>query len=279
MLTMAVHESDTTSGSPAEESPLQGRIPATGQGTQSRGRPIGRLAIFGGLLSGLLAFGVGELLYKLIPPERVPRDLMGSKIMVPSLETVNVAATKNAALAFGALGLCLAGTLGIVGGLAQRQPSSSARGGLVGLVMGLAVGAGTSLAVIPLSLEAQLDYPDYDLILSLAMHALIWGLLGASAGLALAAGIGERRLIAEASIAGFVGAVLAAVVFELIGAACFGLAETGKPISATWPTRLLARLLVTVGTTLALATRLASKPEGPELGYRTESRPPSPSVP
>jgi len=204
---------------------------------------------------------------------------MGTKVMVPSPETVKVAATKNAALAFGALGLCLAGSLGVVGGLASRQASSPVRGGLVGAVVGLAVGAGASLGLIPLSLEAQLDYPEYDLILSLASHATIWGLLGASAGLAFATGVGERRLIAEASMAGLAGAVLGAVMFELLGGAFFSLAETGKPISATWLTRLLARLLVTMGTAFAVATRLPNKAEHRETAQQIEIEPPSSLVP
>jgi len=60
---------------------------------------------------------------------------------------------------------------------------------------------------------------------------LIWGLLGASAGLAFAVGLGERRRLGRALIAGLVGAVLGAVAFEFIGAVFFTLAETEEPIS------------------------------------------------
>jgi len=215
--------------------------------------------ILGGLLAGLLAFGLGEPLYKVIPPELVPRDLMGTKIMVPSPETQSVAATKNAALAFGVLGLCLVGSLGIAGGLARRPASSPVRGGLVGAVLGLALGAGTPIGLLPLFLQAQQDYPEHDLILSLAAHALIWGLLGASAGLAFAIGLSQRQLCGQAFMAGLAGAVLGAITFELIGGTFFGLAETAKPISATWPTRLMARLFVTVGTATAVAMILPNK--------------------
>jgi hypothetical protein len=267
---MDTHKSEKTPERPADETNPQDKFVAGGQNPGSRTRSIGWLAIFGGVVSGLLAFALGELLHQRIPTELVPRDLMGTKIMVPSPETLNVAATKNAALAFGALGLCLAGSLGIVGGLARRQGSSLLRGGLVGVVLGLAVGAGASLGLIPLSLEAQLDYPELDLILSLTTHAAIWGLLGASAGLALATGFGEKRLIVPAFMAGLAGGILGAVVFELIGGTFFGLAETGKPISATWLTRVLARLLVSLGTAIGVVTVLPKEPEVRETARQTE---------
>jgi hypothetical protein len=246
---------------------------ATGNGARSQSRRVAWLVILGGLLSGLFAFGLGEPLYKAIPPERVPRDLMGTRIMDPSQETQRVAATKNAALAFGVLGLCLAGSLGVVGGLGRRPASSSARGGLVGALLGLALGAGAPIGVLPFSMQAQLDYPEHDLILSLTAHVLIWGLLGASAGLAFAVGLGERRLRGTAFVAGLVGALLGAITFELIGATFFSMAETAHPISATRFTRLIARLLVTVGTAIAVAMMLPSETEGRRLTQETKNDP------
>ncbi len=250
---MGLHEPNPATGDLAQGTRLQDEMRAVGKETSSQSRRTAWLLVLGGLLSGLLAFGLGEPLYKVIPPELVPRDLMGNKILIPSQETQGVAATKNAALAFGVLGLCLAGSLGVVGGLARRPASSSARGGLVGAVLGLVLGAGATIGVLPFAIRAQLDYPENELILSLASHALIWGLLGASAGLAFAVGLGERRLIGRAFMAGLAGAVLGAVTFELIGGTFFGLAETTHPISATWLTRLMARLLVTVGTATTVA--------------------------
>jgi hypothetical protein len=83
-------------------------------------------------------------------------------------------------------------------------------------------------------------------------HGLIWGLLGALAGMAFAIGLGDRRLLGRALTAGFLGAVLGTVVMELIGAAFFASAATVNPISETLPTRLMARLLVTIGTAAGL---------------------------
>ena len=159
-----------------------------------------------------------------------------------------MAATRNGALAFGVLGVCLGGLLGIAGGLARRSVSASVVAGLVGSILGLALAVGACFALLPYFLKTLPDHPDYDLILSMIMHGSIWGLTGAAAGLAFALGLGERRLLGRALVAGFAGAVLGAIAFDLIGGVLFPLANTGQPISTTWPTRLLARLLVTVAT-------------------------------
>ena len=229
-------------------------LAASWEGANDRPGRARWLVALGGLMAGLVAFGVGEAMYKVIPVERVPQDVMmtNHKAMLPSLETENAAMAKNAALAFGVLGICLAGSLGMAGGLARWSMTAATKAGLLGAVLGLVLGGGLSLSLLPFSLQAQFDYSDHDLLISLVMHGLIWGLLGASAGLAFAIGLGKRHLLGRALTAGSIGAVLGAVFLELIGAAFFASAATVKPISETWPTRLLARLLVTIGTAAAL---------------------------
>ena len=209
-----------------------------------------RLAVIGGLLAGLLAFAIGEAIYEMIPAEKVQQDLMGTKIWTANRATSTEAARRNGALTFGVLGLCLGTCLGMAGGLARRSPSGAVTGALLGAVLGLALGAGVSWASISWFIMTRMDHIDYDLIISLMMHGLIWSLLGASAGLAFAVGLGEPWLCGRCLTAGFAGAVLGTVAFELIGAVAFPMAETDEPISETWATRLMARLLVTVGTAL-----------------------------
>jgi hypothetical protein len=167
-----------------------------------------------------------------------------------------VADSRNGALTFGVLGLCLGGCLGVAGGLARRSAPAAATGGLLGAILGLALGAGLSLSLLPWFLKARYSYFEYDLMISLAMHGLIWGVLGAVAGLAFAIGLGDRRLPGRALTAGLVGAVLGTVAFELIGATLFTMARTGEAISETWPTRLMARLLVTLGTAVVVVLLL-----------------------
>ncbi len=97
--------------------------------------------------------------------------------------------------------------------------------------------------------NAQVIYSQYDLFISMAMHGLIWGPAGAAAGLAFAVGLGSQpRRLAQGTVAGLAGAVIGAIAFDMIGAGLFPLAETGEPISTTWPSRLTARLLVCVTT-------------------------------
>jgi hypothetical protein len=218
-----------------------------------------KLVAAGGLLAGLLAFGVGEAIYNVIPAGRVLQTIRMSNIdvMVPTQETENVAAARNAALTFGLLGACLGGGMGMAGGLARRSTSATAAAGALGAALASALGVGISLALLPYCLQAQLDHTDNDLIIALVMHTLIWGPMGAVAGLAFAVGLGERRLVVHALIASFAGAVLGTVAFELVGAAFFSESETVNPISLTWQTRLMSRLLVTIGTAIALALILA----------------------
>lgn len=129
---------------------------------------------------------------------------------------------------------------------------AAAAAGLVGAVTSSALAGLLCLVLLPPSLQAQFDYSDYDLIIALVVHGLIWGVVGASSGAAFAIGLGDRRLLGRALTAGFLGAVLGAIVMELCGAAFFASAATVKPISDTWPTRFLARLLVTIGTAAGL---------------------------
>ncbi len=216
----------------------------------------------GGLVAGLVAFGVGELVYELIPAKKVEIPTMGQIVIAANVETSNVATVRNGALTFGVLGVCLGGFLGIAGGMARRSTSAAVVAGLAGSSLGLVLAAAASLALLPFFLKTLPAQPDYELILSMIMHGSIWGLTGAAAGLAFSVGLGERKLLGRALAAGFAGAVLGTIAFELIGGGLFPFANTGQPISTTWPTRLMARLMVTVATAVALILILPSSRKG-----------------
>jgi hypothetical protein len=224
----------------------------------------GLLAV-GGLVAGLLAFGVGEAVYDLIPARSVAQHALGLTRVTPTFATETVAAARNGALAFGVLGLFLGGCLGLAGGLARRSSFAVAAGGL-GSVLGFAAGVGASLALLPFWIASRIRYPDNELAISFLMHGAIWGLLGALAGLAFAIGLGDRSVWVRALIAGFAGALLGAVAFDLIGVVAFPGAMTDDPISRTWVTRLMARLLVAVATAAAVSLVLpfrSGEPSGP----------------
>ncbi len=227
------------------------------------------LALLGGLSAGLLAFAIGEAIHGIIPTEKTQQDLMGNKIWVATRATSAVATARNGALGFGILGACLGGCLGMAGGLSRRSPAGAAVGGILGVVLGMALGACVSWVALPRFIAARQDYIEYDLIISLAMHVSICGLVGAAAGLAFAVGLGDPRLCGRILAAGLLGAALGAVAFEMIGAAAFPVAETDEPISKTWLTRLLARMLVSLATAVSVVLFL------PERGPIGDARRPA----
>ena len=146
-----------------------------GASEERLGRTRGLLAV-GGLLAGLLAFGVGEAVYDLIPAASMTQHALGLTRVTPTLATEIVAAVRNGALAFGVLGLFLGGCLGLAGGLARRSWFAVAAGGL-GSVLGFAAGVGASLALLPFCIASRIRYPDNELVISFLMHGAIWGLL------------------------------------------------------------------------------------------------------
>ncbi len=240
--------------------------------------PAGWLAVLGGILAGLLAFAGGEATFDLIPIETMPRDVMGTKIWMPTMESRSAGLTKNGALTFGLLGLCLGACLGMAGGLARRSMSGAVAGTLLGTALGVALGASVSWLCLPWFTMARLLYSDHDLILSLGMHGLIWGSVGAGAGLAFAVGLGKPRRGLPGPIAGLLGALLGTLAFEVIGAVAFPLAECDEPISRTWVTRLMARLLVSVGAAVTVGLSLAES-ETAARAPQGEAATPSPAQP
>ena len=163
-----------------------------------------RWVALAGLVAGLVAFGLGEAVYGLIPTGTEGVNTMGLILQLPTQRTTSLADTRNAALAFGLLGACLGGLFGLAGGLARWSASAMATAGLLGTILGLACGAALSFAVLPLFFRTAPIYPDYDLIFSMLMHGSIWGAAGAAAGLAFAVGLREWRLVGRSLLAGFV---------------------------------------------------------------------------
>ena len=224
------------------------------------------LVALAGLAAGLAAFGFGEATYNIIPARRIMLNTMGTILPAVTPEHQMAAAVRNAALAFAVLGGCLGGCLGVAGGLSRRSSRATAAAGLLGLLLAAGLAGGVSLGTLKAFAVARVMHSDYDMPLSMAMHGLIWGLSGAAAGLAFAVGLGGRRLLAIglALTAGFIGAVLGAIAFDLVGAGLFSLAETGEPISATWASRLAARLLVALATAAGVILILPAAHPGGE---------------
>ena len=63
-------------------------------------------------------------------------------------------------------------------------------------------------------------------------------------------------------IGGLAGVIVATIAYDAIGGAVTPMAATGDAISTTWPTRLLARLLVAIGAAVAIDLTIRAT-EGP----------------
>lgn len=191
------------------------------------------LALAAGLTAGLFAWAVGEAT---MIPETGAGTRGGGRRLLPS-----VLATRNAMVSFGILGGALGLGLGLAGGSLRRSAGRAGLAGVTGLVLGALAGVG----------GARLTLPGYyehlkvnDLTNSLVVHGATWTAIGAAAGLAFGLGLGGWGRTLRCLLGGAGAALLGAVIYEFGGSVLFPLAMTDRPLSKTWETRLLARLIV-----------------------------------
>jgi hypothetical protein len=126
--------------------------------------------------------------------------------------------------------------------------------------MVLAAGATAALTKVAVSyyyraVASSEDNLSSDMVVPLIFHGSMWICAGAFAGGAFGFGLGGVNRAIRGAIGGALGALLATVVYDFIGALFFPLAETAGPISTAWPARLIAvmgvAMLVSVGAILA----------------------------
>ena len=191
------------------------------------------LALAAGLLAGVIAWAVGEAT---LVPEAAYENKKEHVHVAHS-----VAGIRNGIISFGALGAATGLALGLAGGLIGRSALRAIAAGATGLLLGGGVGVALSQLILPIyynhSTSGELTY-------SLMVHGGIWTAVGAVAGLAFGIGLGGWRAALGAMLGGACAALLAAVIYEFAGGILFPLALTDRPISQTWQSRLLARLLV-----------------------------------
>ena len=219
-------------------------------------RPGWGAPLLAAALAGLLAWAGGEWVEKANQVPIVSEHTVGGSIQFA--QRAAAIATRST-LAYGLLGAALAGALGMTGGLARRSPRRALAGAGAGLVLGAVAGATAARVFVPLFLRNENTQAE-DLLLSLLTHGGIWSLVGAAAGLSLGFGFhgaGPRALLS--GLGGLAGAVLATILYEVIGAMAFPLEQTGQPISAGAGSRLFARLVVSVAVA-AVAARALRKP-------------------
>jgi hypothetical protein len=212
------------------------------------------LLLIAGLAAGVAAAVLGELAREAFSPALKLQVLQGNRMMLPTPESSISALRKNAALANAVLGAVLGLALGLAGGIAARSAARVAGGAVVGTALGAALGAVTSLGLVPLFFYAKqfTETTEPDLSVALALHSGIWAPAGLAAGLAFAIGLGDRRKAGRAMLGGLLGAFVATLLYEVIGAVFFPLDATGEPIAQAWQPRALARLLVPLLSALAI---------------------------
>ncbi len=151
--------------------------------------------------------------------------------------------SRGGSATFGILGATLGLALGLAGGLARRSLTAALTAALAGLVLGGAAGAGVALGMI------RLFYQDYDphseaLLLPMLVHGGIGSAIGIAAAVAFGIGLGGRGRFLRAGLGGLLGAIVATLIFEVVGALAFPMAKTHHPVSEVSASRLLANLVV-----------------------------------
>jgi hypothetical protein len=215
------------------------------------------------VLAGAAAWYCGELtLDRFNPSDKASSQRFDFSVLNKEMAW---ATSLNGAAAFAVLGGLLGLSLGLVGGLGRRSAAGAILGAAVGLFLGAAAGALPSFAIMPWHWKHRGD-DEYrgQLVLPTLVHLGLWCSLGLTAGLAFGLGrYGPRpsRLFVTGA-AGLIGAIIGTSLFELAGALLFPLDETVNPFSATWQTRLLARL--SVALFVGLAVMLSFRPRGGE---------------
>jgi hypothetical protein len=214
------------------------------------------------LMAGVVA-GVGSRLategvLKAYEPSLRPRMKP-----IPTLEDARqvwLAQVASGTAAFGAMGGLLGLVFGLAGGASRRSVQAACMAGAVGLVAGSAVVAGVARAVLPV-IYMRLDPQSHDLLIPLVYHEGLWSIAGALGGLAFGIGAGGRGLWKRTAIGGWVGAALATVAYELVGALAFPTHQAQYPLPGSSQTRALAHFLVAIGAAIGMVVA-AADPEG-----------------
>ena len=189
--------------------------------------------------------------------QEIDVNLMGQMIRSPTAKTIQAAAIRMTVRFFAISGGLFGLAMGVAGGLAIGSVRSAVRVGMMGLVAGALMGGPGGLLFIPAHERAE-DAELPEMAISLVSHLGLWVPLGLVGGLALGLGARSRRRVMPVVIGGVAGAVIGTISFEFLGALAFPLAETGRPISGTATTRLVAWFMILATSATGSAAALAS---------------------
>jgi hypothetical protein len=218
-------------------------------------------ALAAGIASGLVAWLAGEASHDLFKSATRTVNSKGMiALKITDRREAASAAAWNSALTFMLLGATLGAAMGVAGGLARRSRSAAGRAALIGLTAGACGSVAMSALLLPpynIYKQRNPDEAARDLVLPVLVHAAIWATAGAAAGAAFGVGLGSDRAAGGRLLTGgLLGAAVAAVVYELVGAVVFTSATTAQFVSETWQPRLFASLIMTLFTAIGLALSL-----------------------
>jgi hypothetical protein len=255
---------DTTGGSNLSsggESPLRGRL------------WIWILALVGGLLAGFASWGWSERTYNTYRPvfvqppgwskmngyERADYRSADEQRQRPGL------GLRNSLLVFGGLGFALGGALGLAGGLARQALGRGLVAGVVGALAGTLAAVGAVACAVPVFY--RFVDPEMGIMPPAMTHLVIFGAIGAAAGMALGIGQGGRPVLARALVGGLAGGLFGALAYDVAAAMSFPDMRVFDPIPREAAERLprlvmnlSAALLVSVLAVASIQPRRRSKP-------------------
>lgn len=204
------------------------------------------------VVAGVAAWAAGESPLVRFRASREAVSMMGGQVIETSPRTRALASLRGTSAAFGILGGLLGLALGIAGTVPCRPTRRAWIPPALGLALGAIAGALPPWVVIPLSNRTE-DLSGADLGRSMMIHTALWVAAGGVAGLAWGLGAGGRDRALKGLMGGAIGAIVGVVIYDLIGGLAFPLAGTGLPRSTTPTTRLLAYLLIALGTAAGTA--------------------------
>ena len=198
------------------------------------------------LAAGLAAAMIGWAAGESVMIDESGTGAKGKKIPISPVVYI----TRNGVTCLGLLGGSLGLGLGLAGGLLRGSGRSAGLAGLVGIVLGGAIGAGTAKALVPCYFT---KYAEANPSVPLLVHGGLWTSISIAAGLAFGLGIGGRRRAIEAVIFAIAGALLATFAYEVTSVWLFPAAQTERPIPRSSGSRLFVDLLVAsmIGAALA----------------------------
>ena len=253
-----------------EETPVSEAAPLaepsrSAVGVDASGGSSRRLMLPAALVAGVLAAGLswaaGEAAVGRFDVETLADPEAGPLGGLVDKDIIRGGQVREAAFIYGVQGALLGLLLGLAGGLAGRSARRGAIGGVAGMLIGGAMAASASMGLFMAYLKG-VDPNSGDLIRPMLTHGAVWSLVGAAGGLGFGLGLGEGRAsIVRATLAGLIGAVLGAVLYEVGGAILFPMAKTNDPIAESGPARLLAQAATCV--LAALAVGLTVEPSKP----------------